>query len=789
MEKNEKPSFRISVRNLVEFLLRSGDLDSRQGSGDKEAMAKGSRLHRKIQRRMGGRYQPEVTLKDSREYESFYICVEGRADGVFEDDDGWAVDEIKGVYLDVRSLSEPIPVHLAQAKCYAYMIACQKGLSKVRVQMTYCHLDTEEIRRFLEEYTLDELSYWYDGLLAEYYQWVDFSWQWKQRRNRSMQNLEFPFPYRPGQREIAAGVYGTISRKKHLFLQAPTGTGKTMSVVFPSVRAVGEGLADKIFYLTAKTIARTVAEEAFTILKREGLDFKVVTITAKEKLCPMEQPSCNPEECPYAKGHYDRINDSVFEALTKGESYTREALLAHAQSWKVCPFELCLDLSIWVDGVICDYNYVFDPNVYLKRFFSENAKEAYIFLVDEAHNLVDRGREMYSAILYKEDVLALRRLIKPYDSRIARRLLQINECLLALKRECEGGCQVLQNTGSLPTHLMNLMGEMERYLEESKGEEEIRQEVLDFYFQVRNFLNIQELLDENYVIYSELEEDGRFKLKLFCVNPAENLQRCLDKGTAAVFFSATLLPLAYYRSLFCTTTDDFAICARSPFLAERRCLLLARDVSSRYKRRGYTEYQRIASYIACTAAAKPGNYMVFFPSHQLLQEVCQIYQEEFADESSRLFVQSPSMGEEEREEFLHAFCGDGAPVLGFCVMGGIFSEGIDLQGEQLIGVIIVGTGLPQVSREREILKNYYDGKGRDGFDYAYRIPGMNKVLQAAGRLIRTKTDEGVILLLDERFHQAGYRQLFPGEWANYKGCSLGNVQALLMEFWASRRMD
>lgn len=781
MEEQSLPQIRISVRNLVEFLLRSGDLDNRRGSADKEAMAKGSRLHRKIQKKMGSNYQSEVPLKDVREYEHFSLLVEGRADGIFFEGEGWCIDEIKGVYRDVGKLEAPQAVHLAQAKCYAYIYARQKGLERIGVQMTYCHLETEEIRRFREEYTWAEIQEWYEKLMQEYYRWADFSWKWKEKRNASMEGLEFPFSYRPGQREIVAGVYATISRGKQLFVQAPTGVGKTMSAIFPAVRAVGRGLGEKIFYLTAKTITRTVAEEAFSILREKGLAWKAVTITAKEKICPMEEAVCNPDACPYAKGHFDRINEAVFELLNTEIIYDRETLLAHGEKCRVCPFELCLDVSTWVDGVICDYNYVFDPNVYLKRFFGENLKGDYIFLIDEAHNLVDRGREMYSAVLCKEDILALKRAVKPYSHKLERLFEKVNKCLLEYKRDCVN-YEILENTGSLTIHLMNLLGELEEFLEEPPGEE-IREVMLEGYFTLRNFLNIYDLVDENYVIYTEMEEDGRFQLKLFCVNPAANLQSRLDKGVSAVFFSATLLPLAYYRSLFSTASDDYAICAASPFDRKKRCLLLGRDVSSKYTRRGYEEYKRIAEYIQKITAAHRGNYMIFFPSHKLLWDVYEIYREEFAREEDVCLVQQPSMGEAQREAFLGEFRREGSAVTGFCVMGGIFSEGIDLMGEYLVGAVIVGTGLPQVSNEREILKNYYDEKKQNGFDYAYRFPGMNKVLQAAGRVIRTDEDRGVVVLLDERFGQMEYRRLFPQDWSEYQVCTRGDIQERLNMFW------
>lgn len=784
----EKEVIRISVRNLVEFILRSGDLDTRRGAfADREAMAKGSRIHRKIQKQMGAAYQAEVPLAHSTEFEEFSVLVEGRADGIIYGEDFVMVDEIKGVHRDLRFLERPVEVHLAQAKCYAYFLGKEKGLLQIRVQMTYCHLDTEEIRRFEEEYTVEELEAWFQWVLDQYYQWALWQHQWRQTRNTSMEGLEFPFSYREGQRDLVSGVYRTILRRKQLFIQAPTGVGKTMSTIFPAVRSMGEGLTEIIFYLTAKTITRTVAWEAFQILKERGLSCKTLILTAKEKMCVCEQVECNPIDCPRAKGHFDRVNEAVFRLLQEQDQYDRDVLMEYSERYQVCPYEMSLDLATWVDAVICDYNYAFDPDVYLRRFFAEGSKGDYVFLIDEAHNLVERGREMYSAVLYKEDFLKIKKLVKPYRKKLERALERCNHQLLELKRECET-YQILESLGGFSIALMNVMGEMENYLEELE-DGETRKEILEFYFQVRSFLYIYDLLDENYVMYTQHEEDGRFRVKLYCVNPAVNLQRCLDKGCSAVFFSATLLPVGYYKQLLSGRADDYAIYAHTPFAPEQKRVLLGRDVSSRYTRRGPEEYGRIAEYIDQVVQARAGNYMIFFPSYKMMEDICQIYKERYGHLERQILMQSPAMQENDREEFLEQFEEQREKtLLGFCVLGGIFAEGIDLTGEKLVGAVIVGTGLPQISYEREILKKYYDGKQENGFDYAYRFPGMNKVLQSAGRVIRTREDRGVILLLDERFCSFDYRNLFPREWEDYQICTRNTVQGILEEFW-ERALD
>lgn len=778
----EKPIVRISVRNLVEFILRNGDLVSGSGTSDKEAMLKGSRLHRKIQKQMGSHYQPEVSLKKDTEYDDLILRVEGRADGIFLQDEQFCIDEIKGVYKKLELMEEPVLVHRAQALCYAWIYLDAHDLEKIDIQMTYAHLDTEVIKRFRETLTRAELKQWYEELTDSYHKWLAYQIEWRKKRNESMENLEFPFAYRKGQRKMVSGIYHAISKKEQIFIQAPTGVGKTMSAVFPAVRAIGQGMAETVFYLTARTITRTVAQDAFEILRDRGLLFKVITITAKEKLCFCDKPECDPEKCPYAKGHYDRINDAVYELWTTEQSFDRETLLRHAQKWQVCPFEMCLDLAVWMDGVICDYNYVFDPNVCLKRFFGENVSGNYLFLIDEAHNLVDRGREMYSASICLNDVIETRKFVKPYSQKLWKKLGKVKKQMEELRQNC-GEWKVEENAGVLPISLLSVQGELDQFLEESPAQEVV-DGILDFYFEVRDFLNISELVDDNYVVYTAFDENGRFYMKLFCVNPAENLQKCLDKGNSTVFFSATLLPLQYYRKMLSTRSENFGMYVESPFEQKKRCLMICRDVSSKYTRRGYEEYRKIAEYIARMSWQKKGNYMVFFPSYRLMEDVYQVYQDEFSVSWVRCISQHASMTELEREEFLEEFTEETEETLvGFCVMGGIFSEGIDLIGDRLIGAAVVGTGLPQVNCEREILKGYYDEKGEQGFDYAYRYPGMNKVLQAAGRVIRTKEDTGAILLMDERFLNRDYRNLFPREWNDACTCTLGNVEKHLQAFW------
>ena len=780
----EETIIRISVRNLVEFILREGDIDNRvSGSMEKDAMLLGGKIHRKIQSRMGTNYTAEVPLKIQMPCDGFVLQIEGRADGVLKDDGKVLIDEIKGVLRSLEHLEAPVPVHLAQAKCYAYIYAVQNSLKCIDVQMTYCQMETEEIRRFCQEFEFQELQTWFQDLVTQYEKWAKFEIEWRNVRNDSIRQIEFPFPYREGQRDLVASVYRTILRKKKLFIQAPTGVGKTMATVFPAVRAVGEGLGEKIFYLTAKTITRTVAEQAFSLLKEKGLLYKTITLTAKEKICFCEEAECNPDACPYAKGHFDRVNDAVFDLITHSGDWSRDVLEEQAKKHMVCPFEMSLDVSNWADAVICDYNYAFDPQVHLKRFFSESGKGEYLFLIDEAHNLVERGREMYSASLYKEDLLEVRKLVKAEDPKLAKRLSECNQQFLELKRVCEH-YQILKSVSHIALKLMNVLSKLEDYLEECKDAEK-KKRVLDFYFAVRSFLNIHDMMDENYVIFSEMMEDGRFQIKLFCVNPAVNLQNYLEQGNSTIFFSATLLPVHYYKKLLSVEKEDYAVYAHSSFPQENKFLFIGTDVSTRYTRRGESTYQRFARYIAVMAEQKKGNYMAFFPSYRFLEEVHTCFLE-CVDHEVDSICQVSYMDEEQREEFLEEFEQEREKSLvAFCVMGGIFSEGIDLTEDKLIGAVIAGTGLPQVCTEREILKQYFNAADMDGFDYAYLYPGMNKVLQSAGRVIRTESDRGVILLLDDRFRAMRYREVFPREWQQYQLGSVKNLEQEIRTFWES----
>lgn len=868
----------ISVRALVEFLLRCGDIDSRFGGGTLSAMQEGSRIHRKIQGKMGPDYAPEVPLYFSYTKKEYELHIEGRADGIIVNEEGVTIDEIKGTYKKLEFMKEPALVHLAQAKCYAYMYGADKDLDEIRVRITYCNLETEEIRYFYQDYSFKELTKWFKGLLKEYDKWAVLQCRQYKMRKQSASELEFPFDYREGQKELATQVYQTISEKKKLFLQAPTGVGKTVTTVFPAVKAIGAGKAERIFYLTAKTITRTVAQETFETLRSKGLKFRSVTITAKEKICIREKAECNPDACPYAKGHYDRVNAALYELLTKEEVLTRQVIEEYAGRFEVCPFELTLDATLFADAIICDYNYVFDPEVRLERFFGDSVRGNYLFLIDEAHNLLERGREMFSAVLFKESFLSLKHSLKEtimsetthvsrhneiegqmllnmitpgiadkyenselltaesdnldsesmtdeltdeltanttldstldsvyftsgkkkrhggksilvkrgYADKIIYGLDKCNKKLLEMKRE-GGQNRVVEEIDSFVIPLTRLHSTISDYLEErEQNAPEVCSELLDFYFDVTHFLEVYEKLDENYVKYVSTGDDGSFMIKLFCVNPRNNLKECMDMSVSTILFSATFLPIQYYKKLLGGEENDYEVYAKSVFDPDNRGIFIADDVTSRYTRRSEDEFRRIAEHIKGIVNAHPGNYIVFCPSHSFMHSVYDIYCD-MEPVGEYIVMQKESMSEEDREMFLDLF-EKGARITAFCVLGGIFGEGIDLKDEKLVGAIIIGTGLPQVCFERELLKNHFDEDGEDGFDYAYKYPGINKVLQAAGRVIRTESDRGIIALLDDRFLQNSYRSLYPREWNRLIRVDVTNSEEYVREFWEEGSQD
>ena len=779
-----KNEIKLSVRNLIEFVLRAGNLDSRF-RGTSRALA-GTRAHQKIQKSSAKDYNPEVFLTYTTEYKDFIFMVEGRADGIIHTQEKVTIDEIKSTLTPLDLIDEHFnSLHWAQVMCYGYIYLKQHPLEQIDIQLTYFHLETEKVKHFVRTYSYNELELFFFDLLDRYIIWAQFTKDWILKRNQSIKKMDFPFKnYRQGQRKFAIASYKTIKENKKLFVQAPTGTGKTISTLFPSIKAMGEGHGSKIFYLTAKTITRQVAEETISLMVSAGLELKSITLTAKDKICFKEEKICNPEYCEFAEGHFDRINEALLDILEYENNLSREKIEQYAIKHRVCPFEFSLDLAIWCDTVICDYNYLFDPQVYLKRFFEDN-KGDYIFLVDEAHNLVDRSREMFSAELYKKPFLALKKIMKGKEPKISKALTKLNTFMVQMGKKCIETNHLLDKAEPSEIYplIRKFISESEDWL--AKNEKvEGHQALLQLYFDCISFLKISELYSEHFITYTEKNHKD-IRVKIYCIDPSQLLRQSLTRGKATIFFSATLLPMKYYRDILGGHESDNLLQITSPFPKEHLGLYIASNISTKYKDREQS-YDRVIDYINIIMKVKKGNYMVFFPSYDYMNKAYDLFST--INPEIKSIIQSPSMTEEEREGFLEQLQPNQREYfLAFAVMGGIFSEGIDLKGDKLTGAIIIGVGLPQISLERDIIKNYFDEKNGCGYEYSYMYPGMNKVLQAAGRVIRTEKDMGIVALLDQRFTHKRYRSLFPLEWSHYiQSDNPSKTQGMIMDFWKEK---
>ena len=771
---------KISIRNLVEFIMRHGSIDNRYTSSIKAI--EGIRGHQRVQKSYGDNYTAEVPLKYTLTYEDLEIMVEGRADGILIEDEKTIIDEIKTTTKDLLLIDENTnPLHWAQAKCYGYIYSMQNELDNIDIQITYYNIDTKSTRILRQSYTLKELEEFFFWLIDEYKSWAQLESDWVNKRNESIKKLKFPFEnYRPGQRELAVRVYKSITDSKKCFAQAPTGTGKTISTLFPAIKAMGEDKTSKIFYLTAKTITREVAQNTISLMRKKDLNLKAVTITAKEKICKMDEVNCNPEYCPYANGYFDRINNSLKDILAKYNDYSKDNIEKISEEYMLCPFELSLDLTNLSDVIICDYNYVFDPRVYLKRFFDTKTTD-YTFLIDEAHNLVDRAREMYSATLNEEKFVKVKKLISKKDKRITKVIKEIQSYF---EDKLEDLTTLDENDlveSEAPLELCEILSSFIKFVDEylARTNEE-NEELMDLYFDVYSFLSISDFYDKNYTTIYTKTFNG-MTIKIYCVNPQKVIEEKMKKAKSNIIFSATLIPMDYFMKMYSYDEEDFIINLKSPFDVKNRLLMIGDNVATTYNKRFETS-EDIASYIANCVQAKKGNYMVFFPSYKYMDLVFDKMKENYPNINTS--IQESNMSEEEKEEFLSMFDEDNKEThVGFCVLGGHFSEGIDLTNDKLIGVIIVGVGMPQIGIERDIIKEHMKDSNK-GFDYAYVYPGMIKVLQAAGRCIRTDDDKGVILLLDNRYSQRRYQSLFPYEWyPNFRVRKSDDVKTLCEEFW------
>ncbi len=780
---SSKKVIQISVRNLVEYVFRKGDISL--GYFGRSRLLEGTKAHQKVQKKRGKGYRKEVVISDKIERKKTILLLTGRIDGIFEENGKTIVEEIKSTGGNLAHLTQQSnPSYWAQAKIYAYIYALQNNLLTITIQLTYFQIDQKSTRSFQQEFNFGELRAFIEETADKYLDWANTLADWLVKRNRSVKSLAFPFDnFRKGQDKMVKIVGEVIDNNKKLFCQAPTGIGKTIGALYPAVQKLGMDFDSKIFYLTAKTTTRFIVEETLDILRNSGVKIKSTTITAKAKICFKEEVICDPNYCEYANGHFNRINEALKD-IYKEDSFKKEIIEEYARKHKICPFEFSLDLTNWSDCIICDYNYVFDPRVYLKRYFLED-KGDFVFLIDEAHNLVDRAREMFSAELQKQPVLELYRKTKNKLPAISKILKQINQYMVTKRKLCQllGGNILIQKE-LLEESFFKLLRKFSiaanEWLEENIITD-FRDDFVEFYFNVRTFLKVAEDYDKRFITYIR-KYGNNIIIKQFCLDPSYLLKEALNRGNSAIFYSATLTPLEYFKELLGGDKTSSKLLLPSPFPKENFCLMLTDGISTRYIDREKT-YEDIAELIGKTINAKVGNYLVFSPSYEYLEAILK----EFIPKQKEIdiIVQEQNMTEEERTKFLDKFSMFGEKTLvGFAVMGGIFGEGIDLIGEKLSGAIIVGVGLPKVSPERDMIKEYFDKLNNRGFLFAYTYPGMNKVLQAAGRVIRTEEDKGAVLLIGERYSTRTYSVLFPDAWSEIQRVFDSiSLTTILREFW------
>ncbi len=793
----------ISVRELCYLACRHGDLGSRSGAMAEQAKI-GREAHTMLQKERGATYTAEVPLENTTLLGGIHYEVSGRADGVVNANGEILVEEIKTVSGYEFSMP-PDKTHTAQLMCYAHFLCCDKGLDRIKTRLTYYNLENRKERHIDKTYSADELRIAYTDLLLKVEKWASVEKIHAETVMPTLKDAVFPYSgLREGQRDLINEAYSAMKCGKRLFAQAPTGTGKTISALYPAVKAIGARICDKIFYLTAKSSTSREAYRAVGKLFEAGAKLKTVVVGAKDQVCLCEKARdsgervssfCNAEDCEYAKGYYDRIDGAIFELLSRQNGYNLQIIKEVAIKHRVCPYELSLDISKLCDVIICDYNYLFSPSVYMRRYFSEGAEKGkYIFLIDEAHNLPSRARDMYSAEISK---VAVEKAFSLIDREKDRELYSILERYLftlhGLRKLCKDNL-VKEADGSESGFYMSrnpiekfglvteaFSHECEEWLKKNR-EHPLYNEINVVYSATRSYLLIMEYYDDKFLTYVMVFR-GDIKVRLYCLDPSTVLNKCMNKGVSSLLFSATLTPMDYFTDILGGGKQSETLMLPTPFKQENLFVATVDSVSTRYDDRNDKTYKRIVAIIASAVSAKPGNYIVYFPSYSFMEEVKKHFEKKFPN--VKLIVQQRGMGRAERDRFLSEFKEDtGKLRIGFCVLGGSFSEGVDLPGDKLIGTVIVGVGLPGISNENNIIKEYYDIKSECGYDYAYTFPGMNNILQAAGRVIRTDLDKGIVVLVDDRYGEAKYKLLFPPQWSHmiYTGDPLSLANSV-KKFW------
>lgn len=754
----------LSVHDLVDFLLRKGDIDNRVYN--QETMLLGTKIHAAFQKKQGNDYLSEVALKETFERPLGTIILEGRADGVIVGGPFPIIDEIKSTVLPLDVFYEQQQEwHEAQALCYALMYAHENNCKKMGIRLTYISQIDNSKKKHEKALSIEEIEHYIFSLMDRYLEFWKSEQKHIEERNKKSKEIKFPFKsFRGGQREMAKYIYSIATRGGSLFVEAPTGIGKTMSALYPSIKGFSTGNVEKIFYLTAKNSGSLSAYDALGKLYENGFCGRDSVLTSKEKICPNPGTSCDPENCVFARGYYDHIKDVLTKALNSGERFSREYVTKLALDEQICPFELSLDLSLFADVIICDYNYFFDPLVKLERFFGEEADPSrHLVLIDEAHNLVERGRDMYGGVL---SISMCETAKKALGDKAGRSLkLAINKVEKALKTIKEESLNDQDTYIDVPEVLLKALTSFNQKHKDLDKEQHAPYppEYRDFSRECYAFLTIYNNYSKHLTFYSE-KQGNNFKFIMYCLDPSPLLSNSLSQVKGHVLFSATFSPIEYYMSSIEGDDKKPYLLLPSPFPPENMKLIVAPNVSTRFKDRAKS-YDEVARYLEAFVSSKKGNYFIFLPSYEYLENM--VERLDFGD--AKVYIQNKEMTEIDKENILTRFKANPKQThIGLFIIGGSFSEGIDLVDDRLIGVAIVGVGLPTLSYERDLIRNYYEKKNGKGFDYAYKNQGLNKVMQAMGRLIRSEKDRGAALLIDDRYLQSEYRSVLERSYSGYE---------------------
>ncbi|MFV3325968.1 ATP-dependent DNA helicase [Pseudomonas sp. NY15372] len=747
-------TYTVAVRALCEFSAKVGDLDLRFTPSP--TAQEGIAGHRRVVARRGAGYQSEVALQG--EYQG--LEVRGRADGY--DPAANRLEEIKTHRGDLaRQPGNHRQLHWAQAKVYAWLLCQARQLNSIEVALVYLDVDSDRQTVISEQHTATDLQRFFESQCRCFLAWAQAQERRLAERDRDLKALGFPYPqFRQGQRQLAETLYKAVSTGRCLMAQASTGIGKTLGTLFPLLKAMVPQQLDKLFFLTAKTPGRALALDALRQVTEATPQpaLRTLELIARDKACEHPGSACHGESCPLARGFYDRL-PAAREAAAQRPLLDRAGLREVALAHQVCPYYLGQEMARWVDVLVADYNYYFDAHALLHALTQANQWRVAV-LVDEAHNLVERGRGMYSASLDQGQLQALRQG-KPagLGSALDRLNRQWNALYKAQRAPYEASDQL---PGAFLGALQQCIGLIQVRLEQAPGEMEPA--VLQFYFQALQFNRVAELFDEHFIFDVSVRSGPRKRrLATLCLRnviPARLLGPRMSAARSVTLFSATLNPRHFYADLLGMPADTAWLEVSAPFRAEQLQVRIASQVCTRYRER-HASLAPIVELIAEQYRRAPGNYLAFFSSFEYLGQVAALLAERYP--TIPRWEQAPGMDEGAREAFLARFVPDGQGV-GFAVLGGAFGEGVDLPGTRLIGAFVATLGLPQVNPVNEQFKQRLGRQFGAGFDYAYLYPGVRKVIQAAGRVIRGDQDQGVLLLIDERFAEPRVRQMFPGWW-------------------------